>query len=195
MTITIQKNKTNDTNCTIQGVSWLQLESIEAAFSDIEGVRFVYLDGVLEIMTLSPEHEDVKSTIGLLLEAYMRHSGIRFYKRGSATLGNKEIGGRKEPDESYNFDVKKALPDLVVEVVLTSGNINILDFYLRLGIPEVWYWEDGLLSVYCLVKEKQMYENFKASQFFPDLSLNIFAKYITYYDQYEAIAEFIKELQ
>jgi Uma2 family endonuclease len=195
MTITIQKNKTNDTNCTIQGVSWLQLESIEVAFSDIEGVRFVYLDGVLEIMTLSSEHEDFKSTLGLLLEAYMRHSGIRFYKRGSATLGNKELGGRKEPDESYNFDVKKALPDLVVEVVLTSGNINILDLYLRLGIPEVWYWEDGLLSVYCLVKEKQIYENFKASQFSPDLSLNTLAKYITYYDQYEAITEFLKEIQ
>ena len=61
MTIAIQKSKTNDTNCTIQGVSWLQLESIESAFSDIEGVRFVYLDCVLEIMTLSSEHEDVKS--------------------------------------------------------------------------------------------------------------------------------------
>jgi Uma2 family endonuclease len=194
MTIAIEKSKTHDTNCIIQGVSWLQFESIEAAFSDVEGVRFVYLDGVLEIMTLSSEHEDVKSTIGLLLEAYMRHFGFRFYKRGSATLGNKELGGRKETDESYNIDVKKTIPDLVVEVVLTSGNINILDLYLRLGIPEVWYWEDGLLNVYCLVKEKQMYENFKSSQFFPELSLSIFAKYITYYDQYEAITEFIKEL-
>jgi hypothetical protein len=51
-----------------------------------------------------------------------------------------------------------------------------------------------LLSVYCLVEEKQIYENFKASQFFPALSLNTFAKYITCYDQYEAIAEFIKEI-
>ena len=195
MTTTIEKSKTNDTNCTIQGVSWLQFESIEASFSDIEGVRFVYLDGILEIMTLSSEHEDVKSTIGLLLEAYMRHFGVRFYKRGSATLGNKELGGRKEPDESYNFDIKKNIPDLVVEVVLTSGNINVLDLYLRLGISEVWYWEDGLLSVYCLVKEKQIYENFNSSQFFPALNLSTFAKYITYYDQYEAIAEFIKELQ
>jgi Uma2 family endonuclease len=194
MTIAIEKSKTHDTNCLIQGVSWLQFESIEAAFSDVEGVRFVYLDGVLEIMTLSSEHEDVKSTIGLLLEAYMRHFGFRFYKRGSATLGDKELGGRKEPDESYNIDVKKTIPDLVVEVVLTSGNINILDLYLRLGIPEVWCWEDGLLNVYCLVKEKQMYENFKSSQFFPELSLSTFAKYITYYDQYEAITEFIKEL-
>ena len=194
MTITIEKSKTNDTNCTIQGVSWLKLESIEAAFSDIEGVRFVYLDGVLEVMTLSSEHEDIKSTIGLLLEAYMRYFGFRFYKCGSATLGNRELGGRKEPDKSYNFDIKKAISDLVVEVVLTSGNINVLDLYLRLGIPEVWYWEDKLLNIYCLVKEKQIYENFQASQFFPDLSLNTFAKYTTYYDQYEVIAEFIKEI-
>ncbi|MCA6603799.1 MAG: Uma2 family endonuclease, partial [Pseudanabaena sp. M007S1SP1A06QC] len=87
MTVAIRSAKINDTNCIIQGVSWVQFESIEASFSDIEGVRFVYLDGILEIMTLSSEHEDVKSTIGLLLEAYMHHLGIRFYKRGSATLG------------------------------------------------------------------------------------------------------------
>ncbi len=195
MTVAIRSAKINDTNCTIQGVSWLQFESIEAAFSSVEGVRFVYLDGVLEIMTLSPMHKEIKSTIGLLLEAYLRHSKIRFYKRGSATLGNRDLGGRKDPDESYNFNLKKDIPDLVIEVVLTSGNINILDLYLRLGIPEVWYWEDGVLNVYGLVKDKQVYENVKASRFFPDLNLNILAKYITYYDQYEAIAEFIKQLQ
>ncbi len=193
MTVAIRSAKINDTNCTIQGVSWLQFESIEAAFSSVEGVRFVYLDGVLEIMTLSPEHEEIKSTIGLLLEAYLRHSGIRFYKRGSATLGSRDLGGRKEPDESYNFNLKKDIPDLIIEVVLTSGYINILDLYARMGIAEVWYWEDGKLKVYDL--EEQVYKNVKASRFFPDLNLNILAKYITYYDQYEAIADFIKELQ
>ncbi|MFN5815822.1 MAG: Uma2 family endonuclease [Pseudanabaena sp.] len=195
MTVAIRSAKINDTNCTIQGVSWLQLESIEVAFSSIGGVRFIYLDGILEIMTLSPEHEEIKSTIGLLLEAYLRCSGVRFYKRGSATLGNRELGVRKEPDESYNFNNKKAIPDLVIEVVLTSGNINILDLYSRLAIPEVWYWEDGKLNVYGLIEENQVYENLKASRFFPNLNLNTFAKYITYYDQYEAIADFIKELQ
>jgi Uma2 family endonuclease len=193
MTVAIRSAKINDTNCTIQGVSWLQFESIEAAFSSVEGVRFVYLDGVLEIMTLSPEHEEIKSTIGLLLEAYLRHSGIRFYKRGSATLGSRDLGGRKEPDESYNFNLKKDIPDLIIEVVLTSGYINSLDLYARMGIAEVWYWEDGKLKVYDL--EEQVYKNVKASRFFPDLNLNILAKYITYYDQYEAIADFIKELQ
>ncbi len=51
-------------------------------------------------MTLSPEHEETKSTICILIEAYLREIGIRFYVRGNATLGSREIGGQKEPDES-----------------------------------------------------------------------------------------------
>jgi len=194
MSITKEKTNLNETHCVIQGVSWSQFEEIEKAFLDIAGVRFVYLDGVLEIMTLSPEHEDIKSTIVLLLEAYMRQSGTRFYKRGSATLGTKELGARKEPDESYNFAVKKPIPDLVIEVILTSGSIKLLELYQRLGVPEVWLWEDGVLQVYILVDAKQGYEDSVTSKIFPDLNLSILGKYIIYYDQYDAVTEFLKEI-
>lgn len=194
MTITKEKTNLNGTHCVIQGISWSQFEVIEKAFVDIAGVRFIYLDSVLEIMTLSPEHEDIKSTIGLLLEAYMRRSGTRFYKRGSATLGTKELGGRKEPDESYNFAVKKPIPDLVIEVILTSGSINLLELYQRLSVPEVWLWEDGVLRVYSLGEENPVYQNSEKSKFFPDLDLSILTKYITYHDQYDAVTEFMKEI-
>ena len=46
-------------------------------------------------MNLGKEHEYYKSTISLLLEAYFQEKGIRFYKTGSATLGNKHITGQK----------------------------------------------------------------------------------------------------
>ncbi|MEG4506483.1 Uma2 family endonuclease [Microcoleus sp. F6_B4] len=39
---------------------------------------------------------------------------------------------------------KKAIPDLAIEVVFTSGGIDKLQLYKRLGIPEVWFWEDGV---------------------------------------------------
>lgn len=93
------KNKTEDRCLVFAGINWSQMETIEAAFADIAGVKFVYLDGLLEIVTVSPEHEDTKGTIRALLEAYLRESGIRFYIRGGPTLGSREIGGRKEPDE------------------------------------------------------------------------------------------------
>lgn len=177
----------------LPGVTWEQFELVEAAFAGIGGVRFIYFDGVLEIMTPSPDHEDYKSTIGLLLEAYMRKAGVRFYTRGSATLGSKALGGQKEPDESYNFDVKKPIPDLVVEVIMTSGNISLLQLYQRLGVPEVWLWQDGVLDVYYL--ENDRYQLIDHSHFLPELNLGMLSKYINYHDQYDAVIDFVAELK
>jgi Uma2 family endonuclease len=108
----------------LPGVTWEQFELVEAAFVGIGGVRFIYFDGVLEIMTPIADHEDYKSTISLLLEAYVRKIGVRFYTRGSATLGSKSLGAQKEPDESHNFGAKKPIPDLVIEVIVTSETIG-----------------------------------------------------------------------
>ncbi len=55
-----------DSQLSLLGVTWSQFELLESSFSGIGGVKFVYFDGVLEIMTPSPDHEDYKSTIGLL---------------------------------------------------------------------------------------------------------------------------------
>jgi Uma2 family endonuclease len=177
----------------LPAVTWEQFELLEVAFAEIGGVRFIYLDGVLEIMTPSADHEDYKSTIGLLLETYMRKTGLRFYARGSATLGNKSLGGQKEPDESYNFEVKKPIPDLVVEVIITSGSISLLQLYQRLGVPEVWLWQDGVLDIYYL--EVTGYRLIDRSRFLPELDLGILSKYINYHDQYDAVTEFIDELE
>lgn len=97
------KNSVTDSCLTLFGVSWSQFEALEAAFEPVGSIRFAYLDGILEIMTVSPEHEESKSTIDLLLEAYLREKGIRFYVKGGPTLGSEELGARKEPDESYNL--------------------------------------------------------------------------------------------
>jgi Uma2 family endonuclease len=169
-------------------VSWEQFEAIEQSFEGIVGVKFAYLDGTLEIMTISPEHEDTKSTIVRLLEAYMDEKDIRFYKRGSPSLGTKDLGARSEPDESYNLDTKKSFPDLVIEVVITSGGVDKLAGYQRMGVTEVWFWEDGVLAIHHL--RNKGYQKVRRSALLPDLPLDIFTKYITYYDQYDAVKEF-----
>lgn len=192
MTQTAVKNSVTDSCLTLKEVSWSQFESLEAAFESVGGIRFAYLDGILEIMTVSPEHEETKSTLSVLLEAYLREKSIRFYIKGGPTLGSKELGARKEPDESYNLQTKKAIPDLVIEVVFTSGGIDKLQLYKRLGIPEVWFWEDGVLSIYCLREE---YEQVDRSELLPELDIALLVRYITYFDQYDAVIEFIKNLR
>lgn len=47
-----------------------------------------------------------------------------------------------EADESYDIDGWK----LVIEVNFTSGNTSKLERYQALGVHEVWFWEDGLLT-------------------------------------------------
>ena len=176
----------------LTGVTWAQLESLEMAFQGIAGVRLSYLAGNLEIMTLSQEHEDLKSTLGLLLETYLRHHKIRFYKRGSATLGTQTQGARKEPDESYNIDTKKSIPDLVIEVIISSGSIDILEIYQRIGVPEVWLWLGGMLTIYHLTETG--YQQQSRSQLLPDLDSDRLAHYANHGDQYDAITEFSQSL-
>ena len=189
----------------IHHVSWQQLEEIDAALSKFGRFRLAYLDGTLEIMPVSTDHEDFKKTIAILLEAYMRAAGIRFYGRGGPTLATQEQDARKEPDESYNIGTRKPHPELVIEVVFTSGGVDKLEIYRKLGVTEVWFWEDGSLAIYILESffedaplqntSIQRYTKVAKSSLLPYLPIETFLRYITYHDQYDAVTEFLAELQ
>ncbi|MFQ4142559.1 Uma2 family endonuclease [Chlorogloeopsis sp. ULAP02] len=176
----------------LYNVSWEQLEQLDVALAGTSA-RLTYLDGILEIMSpLSDDHEDNKKTLAMLLEVYMRTKNIRFYGRGSATIGKQENKTRREPDESYNLETKKPIPDLILEITVTSGGINKLEIYRRLRIPEVWFWEDGLLSVYCL--QGDSYIKVTRSNLLPDLDLDLLAKYAQMADQYDAVTEYSQKI-
>lgn len=185
----LEKPSTSETSYVLlYNVSWEQLEQLDVALAGTSA-RLTYLDGILEIMSpLSDDHEDNKKTLAMLLEVYMRAKNIRFYGRGSATIGKQEDKTRREPDESYNLGTKKSIPDLILEITVTSGGINKLEIYQRLGVPEVWFWEDGLLSVYCL--QGDSYIKVSKSTLLPDLNLDVLAKYALKADQYDAVTEY-----
>ena len=42
------------------------------------------------------------------------------------------------------------VPDIVIEVIWTSGGLDKLAIYRGLGVPEVWFWQEGGLSFYLL---------------------------------------------
>ncbi|MBW4517405.1 MAG: Uma2 family endonuclease [Timaviella obliquedivisa GSE-PSE-MK23-08B] len=177
----------------LSNITWDTLEKLDA---DLEGTgaRLTYLDGYLEIMApLSDAHEEPKNTLGQLLEIYMRLKGIRFYGRGSTTIGMKELGARKEPDESYCLGDRRKIPDLALEVTVTSGGIDTLEIYRRIGIAEVWFWEDGVISVYCL--RSTGYELVQQSELLPELDLRSLEFHMRMADQYDAVNAFMQTLQ
>lgn len=172
----------------LHDVSWEQLEQLDITLAGT-GAQLTYLDAVLEIMSpFLSEHEDLKKTIAMLLEAYMRIKNIRFYCRGSATLGRQNNKGRCEPHESYNLETKKPIPDLILEVTVTSGGIDKLEIYKRLEVPEVWYWNSGLISVYSL--QADGYKKFTKSALLPNLDIELIARYSRMADQYDAVTEY-----
>jgi Uma2 family endonuclease len=177
----------------VHHVSWQQFQEIDRAFRKFGRFKVVYLDGTLEIMTVSDEHEYFKSTIGRLLEAYLEAQDIRFYRRGGPTMGSESTNASSEPDESYNLHNSKPHPDLVIEVVITSGGIDKLEGYRRLNIAEVWFWEDGVLDFYMLRGDR--YEKGDRSELLPELPIETFCRYITYHDQHDAVREFRQALR
>lgn len=176
-------------------VGWPQFETIDRAFDAIPGVRLRYLDNALEIMPISEDHEDFKAILRLLLEAYLRANGIRFYARGGPSLGDEALGARSEPDEAYNLGSRKPYPDLVLEVVITSGGLDKLEGYRRMGVAEVWFWEDGVLNLYGLRDDNSGYAPLNQSRLLPDLPLAVFCRYVTYHDQFDAVDEFLQAIQ
>ncbi len=54
------------------------------------------------------------------------------------TLENEFEKVKREGDKSYELGANRKHPDLVIEVVVSSGGINKLEAYKRLQIPELW---------------------------------------------------------
>jgi Uma2 family endonuclease len=67
------------------------------------------------------------------------------------------------------------VPDLVLEVVRTSGGLDKLEIYRRLGIREIWFWIDGQLSVHVL--RAKGYVRAARSALFPKLDLKQLAAF------------------
>lgn len=190
ITLSVQSDTDREQRLLMPGTyNWQQFEALEALLADSPGLRITYLDGSIEIMTLGEPHEQIKSLIGMFLEAYFIAMGIEFTPVGSATRRGEEKGTSFEPDESYYLYVKKEQPDLAIEVMLTSGNLRKLEKYRRFQIPEVWLWENDRLQVYCLGAED--YNLVDRSQLLPSIDLDLLVSCVQIPSRLEAMKTFM----
>ncbi|MEM8780908.1 MAG: Uma2 family endonuclease, partial [Cyanobacteria bacterium P01_G01_bin.49] len=169
-------------------VTWTQYGKLLQALGDSSIYRITYLNGILEIMSPSRRHEICKKNIARLLEVYLEEVEIDFWGLGSTTFREKEGKVGKEPDESYCLETEKELPDLVIEVIITSGSIKILEVYRRLEIQEIWLWQDEQLKIYCL--KNNQYSLQEKSRLLPNLDLHLFCQFINYPNPRLGIKEF-----
>ncbi|WP_204104482.1 MULTISPECIES: Uma2 family endonuclease [Spirulina sp. CCY15215] len=172
----------------IPELTWREFKATEQLI-DRPGVRLSFLDGVLEIRKMpGKRHETIKGRIGALVEIYLEFLELDFTPTESMTLANESQQVKREADKSYELGPDREHPDLVIEVVVTSGGIDKLEAYKRLNIPEVWFWIGDRLLIYIL-REGEYTENVR-SQLLPTLDLNLLHRCINIDNHGRSLREF-----
>ena len=174
----------------LHGMRWADYQRLQEARGESSVPRLAYLEGEVEIMTPSRSHESLKSRIGCLVEAWCLEKGVEFSAYGSWTLEMKDAQRGLEPDECYVFGTvqEPERPDLAIEVVWTSGGIRKLDIYLALGLPEVWFWRRGRITVHVLRGDH--YVEVPDSACLPGIDLNQLVEYLDRPTTSQAIREY-----
>jgi Uma2 family endonuclease len=169
---------TADQRLVTYGVPWAHYEAQLALRGEAAVPRMAYLEGALELMTPSKDHERVKSLIGCLVETYALERDIEFSPYGAWTLKSAPRQAGAEPDECYivGSDQSKQIPDLAIEVVWTSGGIDKLEIYRRLRIGEVWFWKQGRIEIHVLRGDDYARED--RSLLFPDLDISLLCSFL-----------------
>ena len=155
----------------LRGLRWSDYQRMLEVRGDAAVPRLAYLNGELEIMTPSRPHESIKSRIGRLVEVWCLEKGVEFSPCGSWTLEKKAAERGLEPDECYVVGqvAEPERPDLAIEVVWTAGGLKKLDIYASLGVPVIWFWRRGRITVHLL--DVEAYHEAPSSRALPGIDL------------------------
>ncbi len=164
----------------IHDLDWSEFEAILDELGENRASRIAYSDGILEIRMPSPKHEREKSIIGDVVKILLEELEIDCECFGSTTFKRQAMKYGIEPDECFYIQNHQTMigkdrldlsmdppPDLAIEVDITSK--TQIDAYIRLGVPELWVYEDAELKIYIL--EAKQYQTSTTSPTFPQLPI------------------------
>ena len=169
-----ERARQSDQILSLTNMNWSDYEQ----FTNEEylGYRASYYNRVITIVSPSLKHETIAEVISGLIKTYCRKYSLLYFPMGLTTLKNPPLAG-KEPDTSYSFKTKKNTPDLAVEVIFYSGNIDdSLTKYKYLKVSEVWFWENNKICFYQLIDDN--YVESERSLCLPKLSSNFLIDFV-----------------
>ncbi|MGK7925808.1 MAG: Uma2 family endonuclease [Spirulina sp.] len=178
MTLTQQKAD----RVLLYNLSWQQFENLLLDLGESRNRRIAYDAGTLEIMTPLPEHEYYREAISDAIKDIADELDIDYESYGSTTWRKELKKAGLEPDNCFYFQNEALVrgklefdlerdppPDLALEIDLTSKSLDRFPIYQRLGVPEIWCYEEGKLRIYTL--QTGQYRNVEYSPIFPQLPL------------------------
>lgn len=169
-------------------LDWRRFEQFLELRGDASGTRITFLDGRLEILSPSRSHEGIKKRMARLLEAWAEETNTELDGYGSWTVKDKSQDAAAEADECYLVGSRDPgrRPDLAIEVNWSTRGLHKLEVWRRLGVPEVWVWEDGALRVFRLGAGGR-YAAARRSKLLPGLDLALLASFVGERNQTAAV--------
>jgi Uma2 family endonuclease len=143
----------------LHSISWQTYQAMLADMGDHRSSRLAYDRGTLEITMPSDLHEFIKRLLERIVTTLTEELNLKVRSVGSVTLNREDLAQGVEPDSGFyiqnasqirgrKLDLETdPLPDLVVEVDVTSSSIRRLKIYQRLRIPEVWRWTSRSVEI------------------------------------------------
>ena len=147
---------------TLHGISWQTYTRVLAELGDQRSSRLAYTQGVLEITMPSDRHEAYKKLLERMIETVTEELNLPVKSFGATTLNRADLERGAEPDSCYYIQHVHQIesrqvdlstdppPDLIIEVDISSFSSRRLDIYKQLGVPEIWRYRGGSVSIYQL---------------------------------------------
>lgn len=174
---------------TFPNVTWEEYEELLEQLDDRPGIHLSYYYGELAAMPLSAEHEKYACFINQLITALKLRLRINILSFGSWTLKKKKKQAGKEPDACFYVQTAAVIgnrmdldftidppPDIAVEVDIHHKTKDQLLIYAALGIPEIWIFEKGRLTIHLL--DGQQYIEMEASRALPMLTAQVLTRFL-----------------
>lgn len=145
-----------------RSLDWVQYQTLRKTLNHERNIRFTYLQGTLEVTTSLEVHEFSAGLLGLFIRILVVETGLDIKTMGSTTLDRESLDRSAEPDVAYyiqnqplvagrDVDLEKdPPPDLIVEVDITHTDIDKLQLYAAMGVPEFWRYNGKVWRIYLL---------------------------------------------
>ncbi len=166
----------------LNNIRWSTYESLLDDLSD-RRLQLTNDRGDLGIMTRAEKHERAKTRIGRLIDILAEIHDLPIEPAGSTTFKNEELEKGFEPDECYLLEANipddknsDRIPVLAVEVDNLSSSLNRMGIYAAFGVPELWHFKDGELTV--MVLEGDSYTSREQSLLMPWLPMDTFGSFL-----------------
>ncbi|NEQ51753.1 MAG: Uma2 family endonuclease [Leptolyngbya sp. SIO3F4] len=145
-----------------RSLNWQHYQRLRDTLNQNRSVRFTYMSGTLEVTMPLEIHEFSARLIEKFIWILVVELGLKVKTMGSTTLDRETLDKSAEPDDAYYIQNQPLVagrdvdldrdppPDLVVEVDITHSDINKLQLYAAMGVPEFWRYNGEVWRIYVL---------------------------------------------